>query len=344
MSEFLLIRQGNRRRLAVPAHRDGNEIFDILSAFTKAGRLWKLIAEASVRSGMGSLFHERVDGSFHLTLQLQCSDWLNEVAKLIPSGIRYANFLFPYDQNRSKFSAILCNHASKKFFAKFAWNGPERIELETEYNALSAWRESQFTGFRIPQIVMRIEILDGDLNVYEFEHKKSNPCRVWNNDTEAVWKELVRRTRVMAPVSQVAWISNCRRLPWWPMGMLGNRDQDIILCATHGDFSPWNLRVGHDGYLFVYDWEQYEASAPYLLDPIHFMLQYMTLVRRWKPTKIAERLLRFVKSISDDNDHYLNLMLALGFLRLRKKSVPIEIVDAVGANLSRTSPSNYQIR
>jgi len=45
--------------------------------------------------------------------------------------------------------------------------------------------------------------------------------------------------------------------------------QTVVLCAGHGDFAPWNVRV-RDGGLFVFDWEAARPEVPFWFDYFHF--------------------------------------------------------------------------
>jgi len=46
---------------------------------------------------------------------------------------------------------------------------------------------------------------------------------------------------------------------------------------THGDFAPWNTRVGRHGFS-VFDWDRAEASAPVWWDAFHFETQVASLL------------------------------------------------------------------
>ena len=335
MKEFVLIHQGHRRRLAVPSEQaePQREAFELLPTFTKAGRVWKFAVETLVRSGMGLGFFERVNDQFLLTEHIRCSDWVSTVGALLESKIESVVFVFPYDTERSKFSSILYLDTSQKLFVKFAWNEPERMELVTERRALETLRSSRFDNVRFPALVRSESVLGGILNVYNFEHRPSTPCRVWGASSEGAWREIVNHTRAVVPVSQLDWIRSCRRLEWWPTDLLKNEKMEIVVSAAHGDYAPWNLRICNDGSVFLHDWEQYEPTAPYLLDPVHFVLQDLVLVRRWSPSKVARRLKELLISVSNSNNVTLDLMLALGFLRVHKSSVRTEVLDAISVSL-----------
>jgi hypothetical protein len=53
-----------------------------------------------------------------------------------------------------------------------------------------------------------------------------------------------------------------------------------ISCGlSHGDFAPWNTRVG-DGRLFVFDWESATDNTPLLWDRFHYHVQVESLLNK----------------------------------------------------------------
>ena len=54
----------------------------------------------------------------------------------------------------------------------------------------------------------------------------------------------------------------------------------MIPCGiSHGDFTPWNIRV-KDGRLFIFDWEMARWGQPILWDVFHFHSQVSSLLRK----------------------------------------------------------------
>lgn len=47
-------------------------------------------------------------------------------------------------------------------------------------------------------------------------------------------------------------------------------NQTVVMCAGHGDFAPWNMRV-RDNRLFVFDWEAARREVPCWFDCFHFL-------------------------------------------------------------------------
>ncbi|GIH77225.1 hypothetical protein [Planobispora longispora] len=55
--------------------------------------------------------------------------------------------------------------------------------------------------------------------------------------------------------------------------------------AWHGDFCPWNIALGPDGRLLVWDWERFATGVPLGFDALHHFFQ--SALRRMKPAVAA---------------------------------------------------------
>jgi len=54
----------------------------------------------------------------------------------------------------------------------------------------------------------------------------------------------------------------------------------MVPCGvSHGDFAPWNTRIGDQG-LFVFDWESASWESPTLWDAFHFKTQVAVLLKK----------------------------------------------------------------
>ncbi len=57
-------------------------------------------------------------------------------------------------------------------------------------------------------------------------------------------------------------------------------DGTVRCGIMHGDFAPWNTRLGDEGKLFVFDWESAVWEAPISWDIFHFHGQIASLLRK----------------------------------------------------------------
>jgi hypothetical protein len=106
--------------------------------------------------------------------------------------------------------------------------------------------------------------------------------RLWGIQTtekpgHVLWEEAAARWRKAEPRLSSGW------------GALGQaalakakRELDGVMlpCGVgHGDFAPWNTRVG-DGGLYVFDWESASWEAPTSWDIFHFKTQVAALLNK----------------------------------------------------------------
>ena len=66
----------------------------------------------------------------------------------------------------------------------------------------------------------------------------------------------------------------------------------------HGDFVPWNIRVGSDRQWKILDWERGEMSGVSTWDVFHYVLQPAILVRRMATNALVERTEHLLSSDS----------------------------------------------
>jgi thymidylate kinase len=96
-----------------------------------------------------------------------------------------------------------------------------------------------------------------------------------------------------------------------------NENEEIEVCLSHGDFTPWNMFVKND-YLHIYDWELADPFKPLGFDLFHFIIQQGILVqhKNWVAIKQdidkhvnCESFSQLSKFKASDRDMYLKLYL-----------------------------------
>ena len=65
---------------------------------------------------------------------------------------------------------------------------------------------------------------------------------------------------------------------------------------THGDFAPWNIKVGFDGRWVVLDWERGQLIGPPAWDWFHFVIQPAILVEKLPVPTLAGKFERLLAS------------------------------------------------
>jgi len=66
--------------------------------------------------------------------------------------------------------------------------------------------------------------------------------------------------------------------------------QPAYAAIYHGDFTPWNIKVAHDGTWTVLDWERGQIEGPPGWDWFHYVIQTGILVERLSITRLVDRI------------------------------------------------------
>jgi hypothetical protein len=101
-------------------------------------------------------------------------------------------------------------------------------------------------------------------------HKTEKPGQI-------LWEEVAARCRKAEPILSSGW----RALSQAALAR-AKRELDGVMVpcgVAHGDFAPWNMRVG-DGGLYVHDWECASWEAPTSWDIFHFKTQVAVFLNK----------------------------------------------------------------
>lgn len=71
-----------------------------------------------------------------------------------------------------------------------------------------------------------------------------------------------------------------------------NESEEIEVCLSHGDFTPWNMFVS-EGRLCIYDWELADPFKPLGFDLFHFIIQKGILVERKNWAAIKQEIFMY---------------------------------------------------
>ncbi|MEY2428656.1 MAG: hypothetical protein QOJ40_1541 [Verrucomicrobiota bacterium] len=87
-------------------------------------------------------------------------------------------------------------------------------------------------------------------------------------------------------------LASWRRLAGAPSPLFARLDKQLggkqfHPCLSHGDFAPWNIKVGSDGRWVVLDWERGQLTGPPAWDWFHFVIQPAILVEKLSTTMLA---------------------------------------------------------
>ncbi len=76
----------------------------------------------------------------------------------------------------------------------------------------------------------------------------------------------------------------------------GLNDKVPLTAPIHGDFAPWNIKVGKGGKVFVLDWESYQEDGAAGWDWAHYLVQSKLLIDKMHPHEVIETALYWAKS------------------------------------------------
>lgn len=168
--------------------------------------------------------------------------------------------------------------------------------IDNEALALIYLNQSKFSSFSIPQVVLRgAELVQVTGMKTGKRESKLTPMH------QEALKELALVNRESQPLNKIsAWKEALNKIEALqntgddrlPKGLIRklkslsrnlNWSQDVEVCFSHGDFTPWNLFV-YEKTLAVYDWELSDPQRPKGFDAIHFIMQQGILVehKSWK--------------------------------------------------------------
>ena len=127
----------------------------------------------------------------------------------------------------------------------------------------------------------------------------------WNITVQNIWRYLVNKTRVKIPVEKIN-LELFNKLNI-------KKKKYYKYAAIHGDFTPWNIKIQDEKDVWVYDWESFSLSAPYLTDPIYYIIQVEKLIKNSNISKISKILVKAISTL-DKSATLDDLFLALAYL------------------------------
>jgi hypothetical protein len=125
--------------------------------------------------------------------------------------------------------------------------------------------------------------LDNDLGIESLFHDwlSDEPCEPIQN--LVAWGEL--QSAALAA-----------DLPHWPLLRDALAEQTVRTTISHGDFTPWNVRIMGSGDIRAFDWERGHLKGVPAWDWFHFIVQSRILVKRNTPERVAAELEQLVGS------------------------------------------------
>ena len=238
-------------------------------------------------------------------------------------------FYFPPQPEREKFSALLLDREGKpKAYVKVGW-GMSREEVKRESEALRNISRHKFQALKIPELI-HSGSFDGYVYSLLAPLTDVQPVRTekFENHVKMIWDDIVMRTSNEVPLHDA--IECVQRVNVGYTGWFESvRDfiekhatkETVYFSAVHGDFAPWNILKNSDGLVLI-DWEEYASNAPFLVDPLHFVLSVEWLVKKKPLGEIKDKIRPWVAEYG-----LVNVMLALAYLTACAKFTRQIIID-----------------
>jgi len=247
------------------------------------------------------------------------ADWnalVTELSNALGESALIPVFYFPLQPGRKKLGALLLRLDGQPVgFAKIGW-GDSKREIVNEADVLTRCK-GWFTSFDSPRLLCTGEYADGYYAIYEPLSGRTDTSARWSKIHQTIWEELVAKTRHEIPL-QEALDSFCAGFKdvsnWLPiLKAVSSIGSTITYSFAHGDFAPWNIVIQGDRVILL-DWEEFSRSAPYLVDPVYFILSVRWLVQKRGSKSIIRDLSPWIK-----NYGLCNVLVALLYLASHAK-------------------------
>ena len=269
----LLIKQGQKIRGICPSgHID--DFFKLYEPFSLKGIVWSRIVKIFSKLGLETLFFKKENPAFVIFHGLTYFDLLQLFESFFGKKIFQLLIMFPYDQCRGRVSGFALS--DNMFFFKLSLKAEDKIALSKEVSALKFIKNNNIDCFHIPQLINTHSFnRDKQLNIYEPLPPNARKIRsMWNPLVQKAWENFSRKTIHYVDINDFN--LNIKKEIHFEI----KKNNEYKFCCIHGDFAPWNIRVDSNDQLWIYDWEDFANSAPYLTDPIHYITQTEYLIKK----------------------------------------------------------------
>ena len=251
-------------------------------------------------------------------IPFQWQKCLLEIERLLGKKDLNPVFYFPPQPERGKAGILLVQGASKAVaFVKIAWDDASKAEIERETIALRFLDDLQPENFAYSEILHHGENEEYRYAIYSPITNAQPAPKNWCTLYKKAWEELVNKTghKVLLDEAIKSLKKNISNRLWndidFFLQKITEKNNKVLYCAVHGDLAPWNACLVN-GQLFLFDWEEFSISAPFLLDVVHFEISSRYLGAKQKLDKIA-------KILKDIDGNSSEKILSIVYLLSRQK-------------------------
>jgi len=299
---FLVISARGRERLVVPLSpsKARERGLRMSVSYTGSGKLyWWVLRLLSRFGALGLVTGHSTTPPTMDNCSLNWSQWLTEIGLLLGQDVLVPAYYFPPQEGRGKAAVLLMDpEGSSVAFAKVGWNSVGIKEVEREMEIYKFWTFTPPRNFNVVKLIGSIIVKPQTLTaVYSpIPDMHGQGPADWCADLDAIWQELVFNTGRIISIERLPWWSKCADwgTPWDRLQRAIQQEfmSGIEVCLSHGDLAPWNIRVGVDGQLWLFDWEAYDNHSPRLTDLVHFFLSRAAFIQRRSPRKLVGPLMK----------------------------------------------------
>jgi hypothetical protein len=326
---------GGRTRLAVPrnprnARESGMRLYiphNLAARFS-----WDVIGWLA-RAGIYLLQSKADEDPFVQKIMHNWEFYKNEICKI--GGIEWIGdkniisaFYFPPQRQKLKVGILLMRNSGTPIgYAALGFDEASRQGMLRESKALDWLQRLHWNSFSYPKM------LDyGNTEEYSYLIKSVKPdnafrCKKSSPAVLQCLKEIREKSLCNIRFEDIEWLSafqdkniSYRRI--YKMLEMSSKQQTFSMCAVHGDYSPWNMLMTENGQLWIFDWEEYSSSGPYLADYLFYFIAIELLLKNSPPLKAAQYIARIISNNNDGSDCRLeDSLLALAYMCSKTKIV-----------------------
>ena len=305
VEQIVLIKQGYKiRGVCSPEYID--YFFKLYEPFSFKGILWSKLAKIFNQVGLNILFFKIEDPSYFKYNNLNYIELIDHFKRIFGNIDFKLILLLPYDQERGRVTGLLILKSENMLFFKFSFLVSDKNALNQEIAALRFLNDNNINCFLFPQLKNVFNINENmQLNIYKPLPQNIRRIKpLWYPVLQNTWKKFSTKTLHHVSIDDIYSEIIIDEIEF-------KFHKKFKFCSIHGDFAPWNIKLDSKNQIWIYDWEDFERSAPYLTDPIYFIIQSEYLIKKSSIKKISKKILKNIVLIDNEaklEDIYLALL------------------------------------
>lgn len=301
-------------------------------AETRRRWFFKQGLQAAAALGVDGLLSKRVN-ALPFPKRFDLIGWIEEVGQRLGRTGLHASVVWPPPARSTTrvYVHLLDSGGNRVAFAKISFDAENDDRLQNEIDALAKLSAVKHPGFAAPAV-----LACGEHDQHRYLVTQSLPPNV----RQPSWSwELIKQSVVdhYAGAVRMLGSSEVEGLDWWKrfrattesravfvQELIGLGIDEVQVCQAHGDLTPHNLVCAGDE-IWLFDWEEWNESAPRLTDEIRF---YLAVHQSGVLSDPGRGAIDFARDFQlDSMPKRRDVMMALAFLHAAKISPASKIVE-----------------